>query len=438
MSTAVDIAEANGIVIAQIAWDASQAVGVPFWATCAFLVQESGGGHNVFGHDPTIFVGAGDVTKEKYAAYKAERIKTGQCQGVGPMQLTFHTFQDEADALGGCWVPGHNVTQGLRILKGFVDAGNSWHQAAAHYNGSEAYADEMDDRFAHWQALLAGAQAPAGGHSPDGGEQPAGGGGQPAALFQPVTWRGHTFDKMTIAAILAAEQRLGFQVTIIQGSYNTSVQQSAGTHAGSGALDIHYDAKTSPKVVLAFRETGFAAWRRFYTPNVWPDHIHCELLDDPKASEQAKDQWAAYRAGQDALGGTDNGPRLDPIPVFHYTTEPVWPDLHSTSDAVGLMQKKLALAGYYHGGDEPNNYGSHTRAAIKAFQQAQHWTGADADGRLGPVTWARLEAMPSEPPSHPKVDQAVADLRQSIKEHPNWAKLKKPLALLNRLQRSKK
>ena len=47
MSTPVEIAKANGIVIAEIAWDASRAVGVPYWATCAFLVQESAGGQNV-------------------------------------------------------------------------------------------------------------------------------------------------------------------------------------------------------------------------------------------------------------------------------------------------------------------------------------------------------------------------------------------------------
>ncbi len=234
MSTPVEIAKANGIVIAEIAWDASRQVGVPFWAACAFLVQESAGGQNVFGHDPTIFVGAGSVTQEKYTAYKAERIRTGQCQGVGPMQLTFHTFQDQADALGGCWQPQHNVTQGLRILKGFVDAGKSWHQAAAAYNGSEAYADQMDARFVHWQQLL-------------------------------------------------------------------------------GAAD--------------------------------------DVAERPQ--------------------------------------------LHTSSPAIGVMQKKLGVAGHYHGGDEPNFYGSHTRSAVRDFQLAQGWTGSDADGLLGPVTWERILALPA-------------------------------------------
>jgi hypothetical protein len=435
MTAPVDIAKAHGIVIPQIAFDVSQQVGVPFWATCAFLMQESGGGHNVFGHDAGMpFAGAGEVTESKYQAYKAERVKTGHCQGVGPMQLTFHTFQDEADAMGGAWMPVHNVTEGMRIVKQFVDGGASWHEAARRYNGSgdaaEAYADQMDERFAFWQGLLGDDHETEGQRSSEEVQHPA-------DLFEPVSWRGHTFDKMTIAAILAAEDRLGFQVIITQGSYNTSVSASGQTHAGSGALDMHFDPKTSDQIVLAMRQTGFACWRRFKNSS-WPDHIHGELLNDPHASDEAKTQWAAYRRGEDALGGADLGPRLDPIPIFHFSAEPLWPKLHTTDEAIGLMQKKLALAGYYHGGDETNFYGNHTRAAISVFQQAQHWTGADADGLLGPVTWARIQALPSEPPHHPKLEEAKADLHRTLQEHPKWVRLKSAVDTVRKFLNSKK
>lgn len=435
MTTPVDIAKAHGIVIPQIAWDVSQKIGVPFWATCAFLMQESAGGHNVFGHDGGMpFEGAGDVTEAKYKAYKAERIKTGHCQGVGPMQLTFHTFQDEADAMGGAWMPIHNVTEGMRVLKGFVDSGASWHEAARSYNGTgeaaEQYADEMDGRFEFWKGVLGDASAPKREQAPADDQQPV-------DPFKPVSWRGHTFDKMTIAAILAAEDRLGFQVVITQGSYNTSVAASSQTHAGSGALDMHFAPATSDKIVLAFRQTGFAAWRRFKSSS-WPDHIHGELLNDPHASDEAKTQWEAYRQGEDALGGKDLGPRLDPIPIFRFTGEPVWPNLHTSSEAIGLMQKKLQLAGFYRGGDDENFYGSHTRAAIKVFQQAQHWTGADADGLLGPVTWARIEALPAEPPGHPKVEEAKADLHRAIQDHPRWVRLTSAVATVRKFLNPKK
>ena len=70
-------------------------------------MQETSGGANIFGHDTTIFAGAGEVTKSKYLAYKKQRGPKGEggMQGVGPLQLTFFTLQDEADDRGGCWKP---------------------------------------------------------------------------------------------------------------------------------------------------------------------------------------------------------------------------------------------------------------------------------------------------------------------------------------------
>ena len=106
-----------GIVNPLLTIRAAKAAKLPLALACAFLEQESGGGRNVFGHDPTIFVGAGAVTKAKYLAYKAKRRASGnrQMQGVGPMQLTWWTFQDAADAEGGCWMPYANMLIGFRL-----------------------------------------------------------------------------------------------------------------------------------------------------------------------------------------------------------------------------------------------------------------------------------------------------------------------------------
>lgn len=93
-------------------------LGLP--VACAMLMQETGGGRNVFGHDPTIFVGAGDVTKARYLAYRAIRDRTGECQGVGPCQLTSSGLQDQADAAGGCWVPAHNMAVGFHYLHDLI------------------------------------------------------------------------------------------------------------------------------------------------------------------------------------------------------------------------------------------------------------------------------------------------------------------------------
>lgn len=133
------------------AYRVSEKTGVPFWVICSFLEKETSGGMNVFGQDPTIFVRAGKVTKEKYLAYKAERKRTGKMQGVGPMQLTWWEFQDRADAAGGCWNPYINILVATRILKEYRDNSDNWWEVAKQYNGSEEYANQMTPLFRKWR-----------------------------------------------------------------------------------------------------------------------------------------------------------------------------------------------------------------------------------------------------------------------------------------------
>jgi hypothetical protein len=133
---------------------AATRAGLGYAAACALLMQETGGGRNVYGHDPTIFIGAGEVTEANYAEYKALRDSTGKSQGVGPTQLTWKGYQDQADALGGCWKPLINMLVGFGIIVGYQKAGLSWHETWKRYNGSDAYADQMVTRQAQWKALL--------------------------------------------------------------------------------------------------------------------------------------------------------------------------------------------------------------------------------------------------------------------------------------------
>lgn len=145
-----------GIVNPLIAWQEAKLLGLPFALLCAVLDQETGGGHNVFGHDPTICVGAGAVTKAKYLAYREAR-GTTHMQGVGPMQLTWWSTQDKADALGGCWLPRCNIRVGAGALSYNVtryglDAG------VAAYNGSGVaatnYATRVIARYDKWKRIL--------------------------------------------------------------------------------------------------------------------------------------------------------------------------------------------------------------------------------------------------------------------------------------------
>ena len=120
---------------------AARATGLSLPLGCAVLMQETGGGINEFGHDPTIFVGAGTVTKAKYLAYRAERDRTGKCQGVGPMQLTSKGYQDAADTDGGCWRPLVNIRQGFAVLAANIRR-DGLHDGVRAYNGSGPAAEQ--------------------------------------------------------------------------------------------------------------------------------------------------------------------------------------------------------------------------------------------------------------------------------------------------------
>lgn len=122
----------------------------------ALVEQETGNGANIFGHDPTIYVGAGLVTKTKYLAYKRER-GTTRMQGVGPLQLTWWSTQDAADRLGGCWIPRCNLRVGFSTLESNIKRLGVRDGIKA-YNGSgsaaDRYASSVLLRRAKWQKRL--------------------------------------------------------------------------------------------------------------------------------------------------------------------------------------------------------------------------------------------------------------------------------------------
>ena len=148
---------------------AARKTGLPIALAASILIQESGGGSNLWGHDPTIFVGGFDaknnrqwgevVTKAAYGTYKFQRGPDGQggMQGVGPCQITYWSLQDQADAQGGCWSILPN------LLVGFGDLANNvrkdgLHAGVAAYNGSgpaaEEYANTVLAREAEFEKIL--------------------------------------------------------------------------------------------------------------------------------------------------------------------------------------------------------------------------------------------------------------------------------------------
>ena len=130
-----------------------------------------------------------------------------------------------------------------------------------------------------------------------------------------IAWRGQTFNRRSVAALLTVEARLGYQLQILQGSYSTVVSASANTHAGGGAVDCVGRGAWGHEVRV-MREVGWVAWHR--TPPAFStEHIHGILRGDPELARQAREQVVEWEHGGDGLIGDspDTGPSVH-VPVF--------------------------------------------------------------------------------------------------------------------------
>jgi hypothetical protein len=150
-----------GIVRPRRAFIEAARAGIPFYVLCAFLEQETAGGHNIFGHDAMRCgsdIRGRRVTRRRYKRYLRKRGPTCTsgcgCQGVGPLQITYYSLQDEADQLGGCWKPRINLRYGAMLLADYRKVLGSWHAAAARFNGSEEYADRNDALRDKWEQII--------------------------------------------------------------------------------------------------------------------------------------------------------------------------------------------------------------------------------------------------------------------------------------------
>ena len=130
------------------------------------------------------------------------------------------------------------------------------------------------------------------------------------------------------AKIKMAEKRLGYPITVVQGSYHTGVPASAGTHDKGGCLDLApFEWKRKCRV---FRELGDTAWHRTAIPDVWNEHIHTVDLGCSNLAHISKQQVKDYRNKLDGLKHPKPDPqwRPDPIPSFKLTLaliSTLWP-----------------------------------------------------------------------------------------------------------------
>ena len=142
---------------------------------------------------------------------------------------------------------------------------------------------------------------------------------KPRDDYTRVEVNGWTLNQRTMAMLAHAQVLYGGELeitghAITQGSYNSSVEASFGTHSGGGAVDLSVLQPGTYTVLWddiepllrALRGAGFAAWLRefgeLYTDS--PIHIHAIAIGDQELSPAAQEQLmgeAGYFLGFNGL-----------------------------------------------------------------------------------------------------------------------------------------
>lgn len=133
------------------------------------------------------------------------------------------------------------------------------------------------------------------------------GGGFAVGDLEKFTYQDKTIQGSTLKKLQRAQQLLGGRFNLLQGSFNTSVAASAGTHAGGGVIDVDKDASSWLGAVSALRHVGFAAWHRDPSQGPWGHHIHAVEIGNPTLSAPAAAQVQSYLGGGTGLAGYQTG-----------------------------------------------------------------------------------------------------------------------------------
>lgn len=143
--------------------------------------------------------------------------------------------------------------------------------------------------------------------------------------FDKVVFRGRLMDKKTQAFLLAMEAELGYELTVMQGSYNPGgVGASAGTHDRGGVVDLApYDGARKVRVA---RKLGGFAWFREDLPGVWGEHVHLGIRNHGNLAAAALSQQRDYDADPARNGlanhALDPSWHPDPPVMFEYPVPP--------------------------------------------------------------------------------------------------------------------
>lgn len=153
---------------------------------------------------------------------------------------------------------------------------------------------------------------------------------KPSENYERITINNHVLNQRTYEMLQYAATLYGGVIdiagsAITQGSYTRAVEESFGTHAGGGAVDISVMAPGTYTIleedieplVHALRLAGFAAWYRDFN-DLYPGspvHIHAIAIGDLELSLAAREQLAGphgYFWGYDGLPVNGGIPNRDP------------------------------------------------------------------------------------------------------------------------------
>jgi hypothetical protein len=211
-----------------------------------------------------------------------------------------------------------------------------------------------------------------------------------------VNFRGVTLDSRTARMMDVVAMRTSPKIIPTQGSFSTSVGASAGTHSGTGAIDLSVKGLDAPRVnaiVKVMRQVGFAAWHRLPNEGPWPAHIHGIAVNAPGLSTAAAKQVAALRRGRNGLENDhlDRHRNMNlPVIAFEkFLTDTNTGAIVDLSDLQAQVRSTGQITGIVGRAMAAMNLPA-TRDGYKRLQQILGFTGADADGIPDKTSLSRL------------------------------------------------
>lgn len=153
--------------VGKILAEEADAAGLPLALACALVEQESGG-RNIFGCDHGDVGDRPPYCRQPCTEARVDALRASpHMNGVGLTQLTWWTFVEEAESMGGAHLPKFQCRVGFRLLKGYLDR-YPYLEALGAYNAGEAnrrsvlgtYAAQVAEKREAWDRRLGDAGPP--------------------------------------------------------------------------------------------------------------------------------------------------------------------------------------------------------------------------------------------------------------------------------------